>query len=180
MGNRNGGPAYATLPISHPPSPISSPAALLAVDLGLRTGLAYYGRDGRLVAYRSQNFGNRQRLRRGAASLLREGSALEHLVLEGRGDIAEVWKKEGARRGLTVCVVDAETWRRALLLPRQQRSGPQATEAAAGLARAVIAWSGARAPKGPLRHDAAEAIGAGLWGVLAAGWLARLPEALRR
>ena len=155
-------------------------AALLAVDLGLRTGLAFYGRDGRLQAYRSQNFGNRQRLRRGASSLLREAPDLERLVLEGGGDLAEVWLREGERHGLAVRVVDAETWRRALLLPRQQRSGPQAKEAADGLARAVIAWSGAPAPKGALRHDAAEAIGAGLWGVRAAGWLAELPDVLRR
>jgi hypothetical protein len=154
--------------------------ALLAVDLGLRTGLAYFGRDGRLLAYRSQNYGNRQRLRRGAASLLSEASGLERLVLEGGGDLAEVWKKEGERRGLAVRVVDADTWRRALLLPREQRNGVQAKEAADGLARAVIAWSGAPTPKGPLRHDAAEAVGAGLWGVLEAGWLDRLPETLRR
>ena len=154
-------------------------SALLAVDLGVRTGLAYFGRDGRLRAYRSQNFGNRQRLRRGAASLLNAAPALERLVLEGGGVLAEVWKREGARRGLDVCVVDAETWRRALLLPRQQRNGTRAKEAADGLARAVIAWSGAPAPKGPLRHDAAKAVGAGLWGVLEAGWLSDLPEALR-
>lgn len=76
-------------------------------------------------------------------------------------------------------VVDAETWRRALLLPRDRRSGAQAKEAADGLARAVIAWSDAPAPKGTLRHDAAEAIGAGLWGVLQERWLKRIPGALR-
>src|SRR5690606_21204973 len=121
-----------------------------------------------------------QRLKRAAAGLLREAPALEHLVLEGGGGLAEVWKREAERCGLAVRVVDAETWRRALLLPRQQRSAPQAKGAADGLARAVIAWSGAPAPRGALRHDAAEAIGAGLWGVLAAGWLTRLPDVLRR
>lgn len=150
------------------------------MDLGVRTGLAFFGRDGRLQAYRSQNFGTRERLSRGAAALLNEAPGLERLVLEGGGDLAEVWKREAARRGLAVRVVDADTWRRALLLPRERRSGPQAKRVAEGLARAVIAWSGAPAPKGPLRHDAAEAVGAGLWGVLEAGWLTRVPEALRR
>ncbi len=36
---------------------------LLAVDLGVRTGLALYGGDGRLLRYRSQNFGSAARLR---------------------------------------------------------------------------------------------------------------------
>lgn len=38
--------------------------SLLAVDLGLRTGLALYGADGRLRWYRSQNYGSAERLRR--------------------------------------------------------------------------------------------------------------------
>ncbi len=39
-------------------------AVLLAVDLGVKTGLALYGQDGRLLWYRSQNFGTAERLRR--------------------------------------------------------------------------------------------------------------------
>lgn len=150
-------------------------AALLAVDLGLRTGLAYYGRDGRLLAYHSQNFGSRARLKRGAYTLLHTQDGLERLVLEGGGDLAQVWLKEGERRGLTVRVVDAHTWRRTLLLAREQRSGKKAKEAADGLARSIIQWSAAPTPKGLLRHDAAEAIGVGLWGVIDAGWLDRIP-----
>ncbi|MDT0632098.1 hypothetical protein [Rubrivirga litoralis] len=153
---------------------------LLAVDLGLRTGLALYGRDGRLVSYRSQNLGTRARLRRAAGSVLNNHAGVERLVLEGGGDIAEIWKRAGERAGLRVRVVDAETWRRPLLLPRERRSGADAKAAADGLARAVIEWSGAPRPKGPLRHDVAEAIAVGLWGVVRAGWLDGVPEAVRR
>lgn len=153
---------------------------LLAVDLGLKTGLAVFGGDGRLVRYHAQNFGARERLRRGAHGVLRAHDGLTHLVLEGGGDIAALWQREGEKRGLTVWTIHAERWRRALLLPREQRHGADAKRAADGLARAVIAWSGAPAPKGDLRHDAAEAIGAGLWGVLAAGWLERVPDAVAR
>ncbi len=153
---------------------------LLAVDLGLRTGLALFGADGRLRAYHSQNFGARERLRRGAHGVLRAHDGLTHLVLEGGGDIAALWQREGEKRGLSVWTIHAERWRQALLLPREQRSAADAKAAADGLARAVIAWSGAPAPKGGLRHDAAEAIGAGLWGVLTAGWLERVPEPVAR
>jgi hypothetical protein len=156
------------------------PPALLAVDLGLRTGLAFFARDGRLVGYRSQNLGTRERLRRAAATLLAAHPALERLALEGSGPLAELWRHAGERRGLAVRVLDAETWRRALLVPRERRTGVDAKHHADALARAVIAWSGARAPKGPLRHDAAEAIGAGLYAVLEAGWLAELPPELAR
>ena len=152
---------------------------LLAVDLGLRTGLALYGADGRLRWYRSQNFGTTARLRRGAASLLRGLPNVTCLVLEGGGPIAEVWAKEGMRRGLKVETVDAETWRRALLWSRERRSGTEAKAHADTLARRVIDWSGASRPTS-LRHDAAEAILVGLWGVLQRGWLEEIPAEVRR
>lgn len=154
-------------------------ASLLAVDLGLRTGLALYGADGRLQWYRSQNFGSNARLKRGAFGVLKKLSGVEHLVLEGGGTLAELWAKEGERRGLRVRVVDAETWRRALLYPRERRSGEEAKAAADTLARRVIEWSGAARPTS-LRHDAAEAILVGLWGVIRAGWLEGIPIALGR
>lgn len=153
--------------------------SLLAVDLGLRTGLALYGADGRLRWYRSQNFGSNARLRRGAFGVLNDLPGVEHLVLEGGGTLAELWTKEGERRGLRVRVVDAETWRRALLHPRERRSGAGAKAVADTLARRVIAWSEAARPTS-LRHDAAEAILVGLWGVLEAGWLSAPPSELRR
>ena len=162
------------------PQRLNPQPALLAVDLGLRTGFAAYARDGRLVWARSQNLGTRTRLRAAAVSVLDGLPGLERLVLEGGGDLARLWVGVAEKRGLGVRVVDAGTWRRALLLPREQRSGADAKAAADGLARAVIAWSGAAAPKGQMRHDAAEAVAVGLWGVLDAGWLDAVPEAVRR
>ncbi len=153
---------------------------LLAVDLGLRTGFALYGRDGRLVSYRSQNLGSKSRLRRAAGSVLADHREAELVVLEGGGDIAELWVRAAERAGRRARVIDAHVWRRALLLPREQRHGTDAKAAADGLARAVIEWSGAPRPKGPLRHDAAEAVAIGLWGVLDAGWLDAVPDAVAR
>ena len=154
------------------------PPTLLAVDLGLRTGLALYGADGRLIWYRSQHFGSTAKLRRGAYGVLNAIEGIGHLVLEGGGALADLWAKEGHRRGLHVQVVDAETWRSVLLYPRERRSGSEAKAAADTLARRVIEWSGAARPTS-LRHDAAEAILIGLWGTVAVGWLADVPHALR-
>ena len=153
---------------------------LLAVDLGLRTGFALYGADGRLVSYRSQNLGSRARLRRAAGSVLADHRGAERVALEGGGDIADIWVRAAERAGRRTRVIDAHVWRRRLLLPREQRHGTDAKAAADGLARAVIEWSGAPRPKGALRHDAAEAIAIGLWGVLDAGWLADVPEPVAR
>lgn len=158
---------------------MSPEPCLLAVDLGLRTGLALFGQDGRLRWYRSQNFGAPARLKRGAHGLLKEIEGLEVVVLEGGGQLAEIWRKEAERRNLQVSQLHADRWRRELLYPREQRSGPIAKGSADDLARQVIDWSGAARPTS-LRHDAAEAILIGLWGVLDIGWLEQLPRELQR
>jgi len=154
-------------------------ASLLAVDLGVRTGFAWYGDDGRLRSYHSQNFGTAARLRRAIPGLLESASDLTRLVIEGGGPLLEAWESEAERRTVQVQRVSADEWRALLLHPREQRSAAQAKVAAGQLARRVIGWSGAPRPTS-LRHDAAEAILAGLWGVLAARWLRRLPPELER
>ncbi len=152
---------------------------LLAVDVGLKTGLALYGQDGRLRWYRSHNFGSTTRLRRGVRGVLEELPHLAWLVLEGGGRLADMWSREAERRGIPVRRVSAEAWRRQFLYAREQRTGPQAKDNAEDIARRVIAWSQARRPTS-LRDDAAEAILVGLWGVLEVRWLDHLPEELQR
>lgn len=151
---------------------------MLAVDAGLRCGFARYGKEGRLRWYRSQNFGARSRLRRAIRGVLAGVPELEWLVLEGTGPVADVWSREAERAGIRVLQVSAETWRPALLLPREQRTGAAAKQSAGRLARRVIEWSGAPRPTS-LRHHAAEAILLGLWGVVQVGWLEGLPERFR-
>lgn len=153
-------------------------STLLAVDVGLKIGLALYNQDGRLAWYRSQHFGSPDRLRRAVHRLLGEIEDLSVLVLEGGGPLAEIWSHEADRREIPVRRIAAEQWRNAVFYPRQQRSGPQAKRSADPLARRVIEWSGATRPTS-LRHDAAEAILIGLWGVLDAGWLSALPDELK-
>jgi len=152
---------------------------LLAVDLGLKTGLALYGADGRLIWYRSHNFGSTERLRRGAHGILKELPGVAALVVEGGGNLAVVWEKEAAQRGILVRRIGSEVWRELFLFPRERRSGPEAKKHAGEIARKIIDWSGAARPSS-LRHDAAEAILIGLWGVLQLGWLTALPLELRR
>ena len=152
---------------------------LLAVDLGLKTGLALYRDDGRLVWYRSHNFGTTDRLRRGVVVILDGLSDVTALVIEGGGNLATVWEKEADRRGILWYRIGAAEWRQMFLYSREQRSGPEAKHHAGEIARKIIEWSGTTRPTS-LRHDAAEAIMIGLWGVLHLGWLQALPREIQR
>jgi hypothetical protein len=153
------------------------PRSLLAVDLGLRLGVAVYGPDGRLERYRSQHYASRGKLKDAVYGIMSEAPGIEVLVLEGDRGLGELFARLARKRGARVIRTDAHQWRRALMPPRDRRSGAGAKETADGLARAVIDWSGAKRPTS-LRHDAAEAILIGLWGALEVGWLEELPEAL--
>ena len=170
-GDRNRPPNPVRI---NPPPP--SERHLLAIDMGLRTGIAIYGPNGRLRSYRSKHFGSISELRKGVPTIVRDAPPLGWIWLEGGGDIAEVWSKHAAHRGIDFRQIHAAAWRETLMLPRQQRSGDIAKKEADGLARRVIAWSGAPRPKGELRHDAAEAILLGLHGALQVNLLDRVPK----
>lgn len=148
---------------------------LLAVDLGLRAGFAWYNQTGRLQSYRSTNFGSNARLKQGAYRMMHEHPELSWVVLEGDHNLAEAWMRHAKKQRAHAQCISAETWRKKLLTPSQRRSGGDAKAAADDLARRVIEWSGAPRPTS-LRHDAAEAICIGLWSVLSLGWLDELPD----
>lgn len=150
---------------------------LLAVDVGLRTGLALFGADARLLWYRSHHFARIGGLKRRVHSLLEETAPLSWLVLEGGGQAADVWIREAGRREVRLLQTQAQQWRAQLLLAREQRSGQQAKACAIALARRIIAWSGAPGPTA-LRHDTAEAICVGFWGLLRVGLLPELPAGI--
>lgn len=150
---------------------------LLAVDLGLRAGFAWYDTQGRLQAYRSTNFGSNARLKQGAYRMMQEQSDLLWVVLEGDRTLAEAWMRHARKQRAHAQCISASAWRTKLLTPSQRRSGHDAKAAADALARRVIEWADAPRPTS-LRHDAAEAICIGLWSVLNLGWLERLPADL--
>ena len=153
--------------------------SLLAVDLGLRTGLALFGEHGKLIWYRSHNYGTTERLKQGVPAILGGDNAPTVMVIEGGGNLATVWEKEADRRGIVRYRIGAEEWRQRFLYSREQRSGPEAKHHAGEFARKIIEWSGTTRPTS-LRHDAAEAIMIGLWGVVHLGWLHALPRELQR
>lgn len=150
----------------------------MAVDLGLKTGLAVYSADGRLQSYRSQNYGSRERLKRGAEAALDAVAEVRWLAVEGDAALGRVWGRAAQRRGATWTAVSADQWRAVLLHPSERRTGADAKRHADRLARLVIDCSGAAKPTS-LRHDAAEAILAGLWACLHFGLIEQLPAPLQ-
>jgi hypothetical protein len=137
--------------------------SLLAIDLGLYAGLAFFDDDGALVWFRSQNFGSITRLKRAIPRVLSECPALAEVVVEGDRHLGELWQKAAEKRGAIVTWVKPETWRASLLLPREMRSGADAKENAQRKALAIIEHSGAKRPRTPLLDDVAEAICIGAW-----------------
>ena len=135
---------------------------ILAVDLGLRSGIALFTATGELLRYRSTNFGSRRRLKKAIYGLIRDAGPPSRLVLEGSRDLAAIWEKAAKKQGVEVVCVAPETWRQQLLVPRQRRTGADAKQAALELAREIIEECGGHSPTS-LRHDAAEAILIGYW-----------------
>jgi hypothetical protein len=157
--------------------PATAAARLVAVDLGLRTGIAVFDGEARLCSYGSRNFGSRTRLRAGADSVLREVGRVDVLVVEGDRALGAIWATRAARLGARTLEVAPEHWRERLLHVRERRNAREAKAAADVLARRTIEVLGVRRPTS-LRHDAAEAVLIGLWGCLEIGWLEVLPPAL--
>ena len=153
-------------------------SALLAVDLGLKTGLALYDREKGLQWYRSQNFGSPSRLKRGVQNILQNTSDVVHIVIEGGGGLADIWISVAERRKINVIHIGAEKWRQELLYDRQHRSGLLAKRHADSIARRVIEIYGASRPTS-LRHDAAEAILIGLWATRKVGWIKDFPKGIK-
>ncbi|RYF07522.1 MAG: hypothetical protein EOO40_08345 [Deltaproteobacteria bacterium] len=140
--------------------------------------MALYGQDGRLRWYRSQHFGSVPQLRRAAARIIGETQNLNWILSEGDYSLAAIWERVAMKQNVRVQRVSAEVWRSDLLYQRERQSGVEAKKNAIALARRIIDWSDAPAPTA-LRHDAAEAILIGMWGVIQVGWLEALPEPLR-
>ncbi len=148
---------------------MSASDTLLAVDLGIRSGLAVYDRRGHLLDYRSTNFGSRRRLKQAVYGVIRDAGPPAHLIVEGDRNLGQIWQRAGAKLGAQYHAVTPKTWRQAVLQPHQRRDAATAKQAADTLARRVIELTGADRPTS-LRHDAAEAILIGWWALHHLGW----------
>lgn len=165
-------------PLAAAPRPADAPPRLIAVDLGLRTGVACFGADGTLRYARARRFANRTRLRAAIPSLLTGEGPLAWVVVEGDPALARLWTRAAERLGAQTLRVAPHVWRDALLLPRERRSGQDAKSAALRDAQRLLADAG-RSPVVPLKHDAAEAALIGLWALSQVTWPSASPAGAR-
>lgn len=152
---------------------------LLAVDAGIRAGLALYNMEAKLLWYESHNYGNRPALRRAVQSFLQKYPTIAWLIIEGGGPVADIWKNQAKKLFIKIRQIDAEKWRSELFYNKERRTGSLAKQNADALARKVINYSGLPLPKA-LRHDAAEAILIGFWGLLDVNWLRTIPTEIKK
>lgn len=151
------------------------PEFLLAVDAGVKTGLALFDSSGKLHWHRSHNMGSVPALRKAAFHLVNAIPDLKYIVVEGGGQIAGIWKKMAERYGIKFIMTDALHWRRDLLYSREQRSGETAKQIAAEMAIRFLKENGTPPAQTPL-HDSAEAILTGVWYCHQLGWLKQKPN----
>lgn len=145
-------------------------AAILAIDLGLRTGLAVWDDRGRLRTWNLIRFRSPRALRDGIRTLVRDlDEDVVLAVAEGDTDLARIWSRALSARDIPVRTVSAHTWRRDVFADRPDLDGKEAKQAAITLARRLIRE---RADRGAphLRHDAAEAICLGYWAAWTERW----------
>ncbi|NTW23531.1 MAG: hypothetical protein HGA37_02435 [Lentimicrobium sp.] len=152
-----------------------NPQYLLAIDAGVKTGLALFCKPANLTWYRSHNMGSVSSLRKAADHLLHSIEGLTAIVIEGGGPVAEAWKKGAVQLGLEIIMTDAGVWRKEILYPREYRDSDTAKQTAIGLAKQIIDKSEAPSMNFPT-HDAAEAVLIGLWGCKKLGWVKELPS----
>ena len=135
---------------------------LLAIDVGMKAGFAWFDENGTLIRARSTRFAKRMTLKRALPSILAEIEGVSEVVLEGQGEIADIFRKGIQRTSLPVLHFSAEEWREDMLLPRERRSGQQAKAVAEAMAL-KIAHDCGNPPKCAYDDDAAEAVLFGLW-----------------
>ncbi|MDD2632279.1 hypothetical protein EOM75_02730 [Candidatus Falkowbacteria bacterium] len=151
---------------------------LLAVDLGVKTGLALFSSDGRLLWHRSQNFGNKTRLRKAIPWIVSLEENITYIVIEGGGPLLKLWDAYLEKRNIEVLHIMAEEWRRALLLSREQRKGAQAKENAVRYAGIIIQKISNQKTL-VTNNNAAEAILIGTWAMEKLGWINSAAALLR-
>lgn len=151
---------------------------LLAVDLGINTGLALFGSDGRLYWFRSKNFGSASRLRRAIPWLLNQEKDITTVIIEGGGPLLKIWDAEFNKRNLTVLRIMADQWRQEIFYQREYRSRKDAKENAKYYATKVIEKL-SEIGLTSLNENTAEAILIGLYGMKMLHWVDSINKTLR-
>ncbi len=131
-----------------------------------------------LLWYKSQNFGNKARLRKAIPWILKQEDEIDYIVIEGGGPLRKLWDTQLEKRNINIMHIMAEDWRRELLFNREQRKGKKAKKFAIQFAENFLMKIGSKKTS-ELNVNAAEAILIGIWAMKKLGWINN-PEHLFR
>jgi Icc-related predicted phosphoesterase len=170
---------------------------LLAVDLGLRTGVSLFDDAGRLLRYENFQFDSAAELQKGATALLDEWEAavnnsneydtnkswkVSRIAIEG-GDppLAEAWR-QAANGQRALLYVKPEEWRADLLTNKEMLSGETSKAASRLIAQQIVSDFGfmVQHDGGDFQTDMAESVLLGLHVSRRLGWGNQRDPAIRR
>jgi hypothetical protein len=155
---------------------ISSRQVLVAVDLGLRSGFAFYTSAGRLIDFTCERFPSTAALPEFINDRLVswEGKyKVSNVVLEGDALLRKIWTdavtdySKSTSLNIEVTPVSPSEWREALLIKKERQSGKLAKTAAREISRQIM-WRSEIVDTyydRPINTDAAEAILIGYYAV---------------
>ena len=157
---------------------------LVALDLGLRFGWAFYTQRGTLIGYGSHHCSGRVQLKKCAYTLIQTLPPESELWIEGGGALLKFWTKPAVKRNLVIHTFHAHQWRKICFdLHSSTLSSLSSKEAklkAIEKAKNLIELQSQQNQKrhlqkikktSTLRHDTAEAILMGWWALLQTEWI---------
>ncbi|GAX26125.1 hypothetical protein FisN_24Hh002 [Fistulifera solaris] len=166
---------------------------LLAVDLGLRTGLSLFNDEGKLLRFDNFQFESPEQLLRAAKSVLSTWEEdvketddrgrrwkISKIAIEG-GDppLRDAWH-EAADGRCSILHVRPEEWRADLLLTKEKMDGEKAKSASRLIARQIVSDYGDFNFDGKFQTDMAESILLGLHVARRLGWISPRDPPVRR
>lgn len=168
---------------------------LLAVDLGLRTGVSLFNDEGELLRFHNFQFESSEELQSAAFDLLYqwerdaskpgEKSSISRIAIEG-GDppLRKAWHR-AARGERLILHVQPEEWREDLLSVKERQNGEFAKAASRHIARQIVNDYGRDGLErdlgdGEVQTDMAESLVLGLHVARRLGWIESRDPAVRR
>jgi hypothetical protein len=154
------------------PDTLEAVPHLLAVDLGLRFAWSLYTLEGQLLNYSSHHCPNYASLKRFAYLMLKRLPHSSYLYIEGGGALLKAWQKPALKSFHDCIQVHARQWRVDVLKVSNidSLSGHEAKNKAIEQASKVIKYASGKGHH-TLRHDSAEAILLGWWGLWTLGYV---------
>lgn len=137
-----------------------------------------FNSEAELLWFRSQNFGNKVRLKKAIPWVLNLKDEIDYLVIEGGGPLRKIWDQQLERKNITVMHIMAEDWRKELLFERERRKGKKAKAIAMLCADRFLKNRSAKKTS-ELNVNAAEAIMIGIYGMKKLGWIDNPQELFR-